>query len=108
MPKERTWIYMQPVWVISIRVRMLEFYSDNTTQFINTLILYVIQIFDKIIFNFAKLDTVPCMFTSALSHIASMSSVAYIESITDPTNDMSKLKTIDSAKCEKYHYSKFL
>ena len=38
---------MRPAWLIAVRERMLEFYSDQTTQFINTLALCLIQVLDS-------------------------------------------------------------
>ena len=49
---------------------------------------------EGIIFNFVKVNTVPCMFTASLSRIAS--SLAYIESIIDTTNDIEQ--TVNSIK----------
>ena len=42
------------------------------------------------IFNLAKVNTVPCMFTAVLSRIAStrLDSLAHIDGITDATNDI--------------------
>ena len=45
--RKETWIYTWPAWLIAVRERMLEFYSDSTTQFINTLALDVIQVLDS-------------------------------------------------------------
>ena len=47
---------------------MLKFYSDSTAQFINTLALDVIQILDsRNYFQSAKVNTVLCMWSDALS-----------------------------------------
>ena len=45
--RKETWIYTRPAWLIAVRERMLEFYSDGTTQFINTLALDVIHVLDS-------------------------------------------------------------
>ena len=65
------------------------------------------------IFNFAKVSTVPCMFTPALSWIVSirLDSLACIESIIDETNvieqiennKLFKVKTITSTRSRLLH-----
>ena len=39
--------HVRPAWFIVVRDRMLEFYSDQTTHFINTLALDVIQVLES-------------------------------------------------------------
>ena len=46
-PRERNRIYGRPLWLIAVKERMLEFYSDWITHFISTLALDVIQVRDS-------------------------------------------------------------
>ena len=55
------WIHTRLAWLMAVRERLLEFYSDSTTQFISTLALALL-----VYFNLAKV-TIPCMCTAALS-----------------------------------------
>ena len=52
--------------LVAVRESMLDFYSDCTTRFLNTLGLDVIQVLGvSTIFNLAKVNRVPCMYAAA-------------------------------------------
>ena len=63
---------MRPTWSIAVKERLQELFCEYASLMLqNALALDVIQIFDGsytgTIFNPAKVNTVPCMFTATLS-----------------------------------------
>ena len=112
--RKETCISTRPAWLIAVKERMLEFYSDST-QFINTLTLYVIQVLDgRNYFQSCKskhssLHLCICslsLFWTASRHLDSL---AYIESITDAfVNDIQHTENNKQGQSANYHLNKFL
>ena len=66
--KKETWTYTRPARLIAVRGMMLDFFSNKTTQFINTLALDVIQVLDSRNYLYlAKVNKVPCICVAAIS-----------------------------------------
>ena len=79
---------MQPTWLTAVRERLLEFYSDYTSQFINMFWHWIWYKFLMVGTIFiAKVNTVLCMCTAALPLGQRVDdwlhSLAFIERITD-------------------------